>query len=514
MKMALAFLALGICCSSAATENVSYLDTVRAYADTMMDKGRGRWGEQPSPLFATMMNRETHDLFHFKEIERVVKVGVHVARPKTSDNGKNHNLPAFFAAGRAKDERMYDSANVGQDEFLYSLLYLLSDMTGAPKYAQAADDALRYFWLNCQDPNTGLMCWGEHLGWYLPGNVAFAPSGNGRIHELWYTPWPHFDRCFRMGTDVVKAIQRFALGEWTYQIYDHEKSLWNRHAMLDGFPNVARTGAEFPRLIGQMTRHWALAYEHSHDEAFRTEMLRAIDSIISNTLKRRKPSGAVGSRVGTDDKSNELWVLQHALNLALLHEVAGKLPDSPLRRRVLELRDSFRNAVVKKLDHPLTTDRGYVIFADVTTLKPGINKRPGYSSLWSSHSTAAMALRLLEYDAAAGDNDARALALKGAALYLRDDALSYPPRMLPGTMADAIELIVRAYKLTNDGRYLKQGDRFGRDAIRLFLDTMSPLPKIMAANDKATRQNYDSATRGDDLMLALLKLHVAIGKEK
>ena len=48
---------------------------------------------------------------------------------------------------------------------LYQLLYLLTGMTGDPRYAAAADAALRFFLASCLVPESGLLAWGEHAQW-------------------------------------------------------------------------------------------------------------------------------------------------------------------------------------------------------------------------------------------------------------------------------------------------------------------------------------------------------------
>ena len=48
---------------------------------------------------------------------------------------------------------------------LYELLYLLTVMTGNPRYGAAADAALRFFLASCLVPQSGLLAWGTHAQW-------------------------------------------------------------------------------------------------------------------------------------------------------------------------------------------------------------------------------------------------------------------------------------------------------------------------------------------------------------
>ncbi|MCF7838304.1 MAG: hypothetical protein K9N49_06705, partial [Candidatus Marinimicrobia bacterium] len=412
----------------------------------------------------------------------------------------------------AAADRMPDAANVAHDERLYSLLYRLSEVTGEQKYAAAADEALRFFWLNCQDPNTGLMAWGEHLGWHLPGGTWMTTHDRRRNHELW-TAWPHFERSYALGDDVTAAINRFAQGSWRYQVGDHERALWCRHCHVDSYPNTARTGSEYPRLIGQMGSHWARAYAHSTDEEFRAEMLRALDSMISNSLARRTPHGAVTA--GTSERNRQfIWVAQNVRAAAMLHENVLPVVEGELREKVQEFIRSQRDFVLAALDHPLTPDRGFIGHANAETLESDHHggQASGDTGLWTG--TAGFALELLDFDQTADDPEVRALALAGAALYLADELPEFPEeRFLPLQMAQVIELMLRAYALTGDEHYLARAERFGHDAQALFFDGRSPLPTVLALNaygrQRRAERVYETVTGGDDLMYALLQLHLA-----
>src|SRR5690606_32789606 len=118
---------------------VDLLGVVRAYADAMLEHGRDHWG-QPSPLFASLLNRETHDLFNFEPAD----VDPGYVRAKVP----SERWPALFPADQARDERMFDASNPAHDEHLFSVLYQLSEVLGDAKYAQAADAAISYWVLN------------------------------------------------------------------------------------------------------------------------------------------------------------------------------------------------------------------------------------------------------------------------------------------------------------------------------------------------------------------------------
>jgi len=59
-----------------ASDQAGHLPTVRAYADTMLENGRDRCGE-PSPLFVSMLNRQTRDLFDEGDVALMDAPGGH-----------------------------------------------------------------------------------------------------------------------------------------------------------------------------------------------------------------------------------------------------------------------------------------------------------------------------------------------------------------------------------------------------------------------------------------------------
>ncbi len=84
-----------------------------------------------------------------------------------------------------------------------------------------------------------------------------------------------------------------------------------------------------------------------------------------------------------------------------------------------------------------------------------------------------------------------------------------PPDMTheygPDTFAHAINLLVVAYELTHDTRYLDQAEAFGQTAIDHYTTADSDLPKASNQVD-----HYEALTGADDLMYVFYKLHIAL----
>ena len=492
----------------AAPQDDRYLQAVQAYADTMLEKGRDRWGEVQTPLFAVTLNRSNYELFG-------------------ADKGEVHQvlgIPVLYGA------KMWGaSANPPVNVGLYRVLYGLTDVTGEAKYAQAADEAMRYFWTHCQDPYSGLMYWGEEMAWHLTKDMSCTYIDGWRLHEPF--PYPFFEHCYSLGQPVQTALFRYANGLWAYTFIDHEKALWNRHYHIDEWPKGARGGTEYPRLVGQFCYNWALAYAHSTvpldakdspgEAHFQTAMLEAITSVVENSLRRCADNGALPAKSGSD----QLWTVQNMFMMRKLHQTAERVPE-PLAEKTRELIARQRAVMLDKLAHPMTPEQGYVSFANVHTLEPG---RPGakkptdYSTLWTMGwaGTAGIALELLGYDEAVdGDPEIRALALQGARLYLKEESPAYPENMRVDNLAYTLELMVRAYEVSGDKVFLDKARALAADAMELFFGGTSPLPRASSGKgglrklpgDCYAAGTYDDVRGGggDDLMHALLKLHKAL----
>src|SRR6185295_953649 len=102
----------------------NFLETVRRYADTMIERGRDTYGPQKSELFLSALHRTT--------------LGLLQVRPAPPGGIRRGDRP-----GRAWLEM--NGANPMLDQNLLRVCYSLSEITGDSKYAQAADHELTWF---------------------------------------------------------------------------------------------------------------------------------------------------------------------------------------------------------------------------------------------------------------------------------------------------------------------------------------------------------------------------------
>ena len=103
------------------------------------------------------------------------------------------------------------------------------------------------------------------------------------------------------------------------------------------------------------------------------------------------------------------------------------------------------------------------------------------------------------------ENRYRKLVIGAAARYLTSDPPAGFP-VYPGAYGDAITLMLAAYNITADKKYLERADKFGKDAVGIFFKD-SPLPSASSMHD-----HYEAVTRGDTLVISLLKLWAATNR--
>ncbi len=442
-------------------ENRDHLGVVRAYADTMLEKGRDRYGSIHSPLFAEALDRETLDLLGGDRLQRVAAI-------------------ERREWGLRPHDRMLGGANPQHCQNLFQILYALTDVTSEQTYAREADRSLRWFLEHCQNPETGLFYWGEHAGWDLredmPGEYA-----SGTTHEF-FRPWILWQRCWKLSAG---ACRRFAIGLWEHQVADHETGDYSRHAAIDR--SSPRRGSPYPRHGGFYVLTWAEAYRQTEDRVF----LEAIQIVVDGLERDRLGEGLVVSR---DRKSGtrrpydvSLAISLDAAAKLLPQDFAGKLQDIALRH------DMAAAAEFKETRKRSDASGNAQDAVDPTNLWSS-----GYGSFGGEIAGSAN-VRLQRYRQSQADHY-RAAAIAVADRYLTSEIdLSFPVH--PGTVGKVIWLLAGAYEITDDPKYLDRANHFADRAFELFFGDGCPLPKATH-----THNHYEAICGGDTLMMALLKL--------
>jgi hypothetical protein len=459
-------------------ERTDYLQIVRSYADTLIERGRDTYGRVKSPLFATTLDRKSLGIFGEEELDKLWHM-----RLKDWDNWRVRNR-----------DRMMTGANPMHDQNLYQVLYALTEVTGDEHYAQEADRTIEWFFRHCQSPSTGLMAWGEHMGWDFNTETLITwrkgKHHGGRMQEYntheFARPWVLWERSFEL---APKECERFAAGLWGHQIGEHSTGNFSRHANYELHQTFV--DSEYPRHGGFYIATWAEAYRRTKNPLF----AKAIETLVDYFDGRRSPrSGALPAESAPRSKGKVLWSTSN-LSLAIdLWEGAGKVPDELARK--MRHCASRTDAVFLRLGHDLDLGgKGFLQSAYTDTLGP--LEQGAYSGPWGHAGPASLCLLRYQQLKLTGY---KKLALAAAKLYLGREPET-KAALHPGTLGHVIYLMLGAYELTGQRRYLNRADFFGQRAIALFMTDDSHLPKSTSKHE-----HYEAVTGSDTLMMALLKL--------
>ena len=450
-------LAAALRCAGAGTRQ--YLDWVRGYADALLEKARDRQGKVHSPLIASALDRRTLRFARFKGIP-----------------------------GIRSGDRTLSGANVMHDQNLFQMLYALSQATGEERYAAEADKTLSFFFEHCQSPTTGLLAWGEHMGWDFARDARI-----GDTHEF-FRPWTLWPKCFAL---APKRCDAFALGLWNHQIHDHKTGMFSRHARWSRHGTGTRN--EYPRHGGFYIATWAHAYKHTSNP----ELLKAIVCLLDMFDRIRNPRTGAVPCCTRPERAKIVWPES---NLSLAVDLAACAPLVPkdLGQRMLTFARRVDDMFLK-LDHDFSPEgHGFVSGCNADNYERFTKGSwthtqlytTGYGKMTDAQEANLCHLRyqqvkLLKYEQ---------LILAAAGRYLTTDP---DPKAVvyPGAVGDVLWLLVACHELTGDAKYLDRADHVAGVARTMLFDDSSPLPKASSRHG-----HYEAITRADTLMMALLKL--------
>jgi len=441
-----------------------YLEVVTAYAEALLEKGRDTYGEARSPLIASALDRRTYRL------------------------GKHKGIPGIRGGDRA-----LGGANPMHDQNLYQILHALSAITGDKKYAAEADRILKWFFENCQSPATGLVAWGEHASWDFERDKL---AGQNR-HEF-FRPWVLWEKCWALAPEACAA---YARGLWDHQIMDKKTGEFSRHGRITSHGPGGKN--EYPRHAGFYIATWARAYERTEDPVY----LTATRVLLDMYDRIRNPKTGAIPCCTTPNRLNIVWP-ESNLSLAVDLWDSSKLVPAELGARMVEF-GKRTDRMFLGLAHDFSAGaHGFVSGAAADTLARLTSGNWTHTQLYATgygKCTDAQEAMLcyLRYRQV-GSGGYKALVVAPAVRYLKSDP---DPKAVvyPGAMGDVIWLMLAAHELTARGtgrsKYLDRADHFARLALSMLFDGTSPLPKASSRHG-----HYEAITRGDTLMMALLKL--------
>ena len=450
------------------TPSSPFINVVYRYADAMLQNGRDTYGPQKSGLFLSAFDRET--------------LAPLTIQPPAPAGIRQENRP-----GPADGPLV--GGNPQLDQNLLRLLYFLKEMSGQERYAQAADDELKWFLKNTQSPETGLLPWGEHLCWNVMSDEVACGLAEP-LHEF-ARPWMLWGRCFELAPEESK---RFALGLWNSHIADHNSGAFNPHA--DFYKGPAETSPESPRQAGFYIRTWAEAYAHTKDNTFLKAigvLLTRLDAKCTSKTEQTKPE---------DTPQNACDILSLAIDC---DGAARKVPPHTSgghRTRLARFAES-QDEIFCSLPHELASKRGFVTRCVPAAVKTDDLYTPLWDPKYGGNTTARVAMMCVSRYENTGNVKYRDLIIAAADAYmdsLPDDDID----AWPMTFGQAVSLELAAFRATARREYYTRAFKLGEIAVEKFFAN-TPLPRASLKTN-----HYESTTGADTLVLALAELHLTV----
>jgi hypothetical protein len=466
VTIALACVSVGLAAQAglaASPPSSPYLPYAYRYADTMLEKGRDTYGPQKTGLLLGVLDRTT--------------LMPLATRPASAAGVRRDDR-----AGRPWSE--FGGANPQLDENLLRLLYVLGGLSYQAKYAEAANQELKFFLSNAASPETGLLSWGEQMLWNVMTDEPW-PREPGAMHEF-SRPWVLWDRCYELAPE---ASRRFALALWEHQIADQQTGAFDRQARY--WTHGPKDGVDCPRHGGFCIRIWSDAYARTQEAVF----LKAIEVLLGRFERMRD------SKSGLMAEATGVATLRPALSLAIDCEGASRKVPDPLASRLRQFA-AREDELFCALSHDLKSRKGFIVSIDGATGKPGEARTPLWDARSGGNTTAKVAMMCVCRYENTGRIGYRDLIVAAADDYL----LSMPEEGMdvwPMTFGHAISLELAAWRVTARREYLDQARELASAAIQLFFQDR-PLPRASLKTD-----HYENSTGADTLAMALVEVHLA-----
>ena len=479
-----------------------YLDVVKTFVETMMDRGTDRYGKVQSPLFAAMLDLDTMSLPKPTDIDELPQ------RQSGHVKAIGYGLPDPPVGIRPGDRAPFGN-NLEHDIMLLRTMYELSAVTGDKKYADHADSTLRFWLTHCQSPETGLMAGGEHMSWDFRHEKAY-----GNIHEV-FRRFPFYDKLY--GISPHRAL-RLADGLWLSQIGNKKVGDFSRHADWKSYN--AHTGAAYPRHAGFYIWAYANAYVQSRDPKYieRIEVL-----IESRTGRRLQPesllvqAGSFKPEHSTDPTLRVM--LWDAAELAPRRRAAWRKLVRELDEKALAALGRQREArPAPEEANPVEQEKLAKLYPQLARFSRRIVPRwPGtesttLSALWrlryGSAGVSGAALRDFTHYRQTKDNRFLRLAEQVADRYIEEGIPEKKDDLWPKACGQVISLmLVLAHENGIPEAKQKRYKAFARQVADMSIGLFSK-NGLFRADGQA--RHYEAITGADDLVWALLQLHSAL----
>ena len=408
--------------------SLGYLHYATTFADTMIASGTDHYGTIHSPMFASLIDMESH------------------SNPQ--------DIPGN-SLGQRYEDRSLKGGNLCQDVMLLQAMDNMSKLTGNQKYQQEVTDYLTFFLKNCPHPNTGLFPWGEHAYWNF-----YEEQNTYTTHEfLGGVPYSFWERMWIINPKAVLGESDGLINH----IMDFETFHFDRHADIVNpmpLPRPANYGGmDFARHAGFYIHLWTFAYSKSKDPKY----MAWAGKLLDHHWKMLSPKlGLPPDRKGTKDAAAASSL---ALSLSLL-EAAGLLPQGDkMRNRYETVAKTYLDAILRLPHKPAT---GQFLMNPPMDQTPenasgnyGLPYKFGYGGGLSADYAGLLA-------------GAYRITKDERALKLAEDFADYYTKNSPPPITDAVFARVYAsiiglfndlYEINHKQQYLDQAKRYANFAI-------------------------------------------------
>ncbi|MEX2235294.1 MAG: discoidin domain-containing protein [Cyclobacteriaceae bacterium] len=408
-------------------ESKGYLNYVKTFADTMIASGTDRYGKIHSPMFASLIDLESH---------------------------RNPEDIPGNSIGQRYEDRSLRGGNLFQDVMLLQAMDNISKLTGDNKYQQAVTDYLTFFLKNCPHPATGLFPWGEHAYWNF-----YEEKYTYDTHEfLGGVPNSFWERMWGINPE---ALRKEADG-----LINHIKNLDNydfdRHADIHKPMPVPRPekygGMNFARHAGFYIGLWTFAYSKTKDEKY----LGWAQKMIDHHWDMRSPKTGLPPNRKGEKTASAVSTLSLSLNLL---EAAELLPEGKVRKRYQDVATTYMDAILRLPHRPA---EGQFLIDLPMDVEPeaatGSYGHPYKFSYGGGFSADYVGLLLGVYRLNK-DPHALKLAQTFADYYATHNPPAITEAVFARIYATIIGLFNDLYELNPKPEYLEQSKRYAKDAI-------------------------------------------------
>lgn len=208
-----------------------YAGYVRKCADILIKSATDRYGEKHAPIFVSILDVETREC---------------PEQPLALDE-------AYRVTRR--ERRNPAGANLLTDQPLIALMFQLSESTGNPKYADAANAYIDYYLKELVDEK-GFFWWGWHRHYDVYKDRFDGHSGNHHeMHDIFPVSW---ERLWQVNP---AAVQREIEAIWEWHVIDKNTGEINRHG-------DKQRGCDFSMSGGSHLRAFAFLYSKTQDKVW------------------------------------------------------------------------------------------------------------------------------------------------------------------------------------------------------------------------------------------------------